>query len=337
MEPLVLSGTHYEQGRQHGAALEGLIRRILADVLHPEQWNRERVERYLDLLEANMERLCPQMLEEMRGIAEGAQIPHRDILAYNCVSDVGAVNAYCTNAAFQFTPDGPAIAKTNDIGRHAQHYHALFRRDRGDGGPLLWATWPGTVWANAFVNGWGLAFGATSVVKQVRNEEGIPSNVLLRVLADRAGNVEEAVQLFRDTPIMHHPANITVADAAGGLAVVEKSPDGCGVRRPDEQGVLFAANHFCTPGLAGTDAQDTPLRLNSERRFENLRRLTAGGEQTVERLQRLLADHTEPGAVCQHGQQDMWTSVAYVVVPRTRTLYFAYGRACETPFEKFVL
>ncbi|HUT74718.1 MAG TPA: C45 family peptidase [Armatimonadota bacterium] len=337
MEPLVLSGTCQQQGRQHGAAMGEPIRRILADVMHPEKWDRERVGRYLDLLEDNMQRLCPQMLEEMRGIAEGAQIPYRDILAYNCIADIGAVNAYCTNIAFQSTPDGPAIGKTNDIGRNLQHYHVVFRRDHGDGQPLLWVTWPGTVWANCFVNGSGLAFGGASVATRLRNEEGIPSNVMLRLAGDMAADVEEATRLLRETAMMHASLNITLADASGSLAVVEKAPDGCEVRQPDERGVLFATNHFCTPGLVGTDTPELASKLNSERRFENLRRLTAGGEQTVERLQRLLADHTDPGAICQHGQQEMWTTVAYVVVPRTRALYFAYGRPCETPFEEFRL
>lgn len=337
MESVVVSGSCFEQGRQHGAALAPTIRRILEEVLYPEDWNRERVGQYLGILETNMQRHCPEMIEDMHGIAEGSDLPYSDILAYNCLADLWQVNAFCTNVSFQFTPEGPAVGKTNDIGKDAQHYHALFRREHGDGAAMLWATWPGTVWANCFVNGQGLAFGGASVTKQVRNEAGIASNVLLRVLGDQAGSVEQAVSLLRDIPIMHHPANITLADSSGRLVVVEKSPDGCGVREPDESGALFATNHFCTPGLCGTDTPTGELKVNSEARFANLQRLTSGGEQSIERLQHVLADHTEPGAVCQHGQQGMWTSVAYVAVPRTRTIHFSYGRPCETPFQEFSL
>jgi len=337
MESVSVSGSYYEQGRQHGTALRQTICRIIGEVLHPEAWNRDRVERYRGLLEGNMQKYCPGMVEEMRGIADGSGIPYRDILAYNCLADIWQVNAFCTNVSFQFTPGGPAIGKTNDIGKDSQHYHALFRREEGDGGPLLWVTWPGTIWANCFINRAGLGFGAASVVKRVRNEEGIPSNVLLRLLADRASDVDQAIAVLKEIPVMHHPANITVADVSGNLTVVEKSPDGCEVRMPDEEGVLFATNHFCSPGLRGTDTPEERLKANSLARFENLRRLTSGGAQSIERLQAILADHTQPGAICQHGHQDMWTSVAYIVVPRTRTIYFAYGRACETPFERYSL
>ncbi|MCC6443223.1 MAG: hypothetical protein IT210_07180 [Armatimonadetes bacterium] len=337
MRYITVSGTYYEQGRQHGAALPQEIERIIGDVLRPDGWDMGRVDRYLDLLEANMLRLCPGLVEEMRGIAEGAGIPYRQILTYNCLADIWQINAFCTNVSFQKTPEGPAIGKTNDIGKDSQHYHALFRREGGDGGPHLLATWPGTVWANCFVNGRGLAFGAASIVKRVRNEAGIPSNVLLRWLADSAGSVAEAVACLQETPVMHHPANITVADSEGRLAVIEKSPDGCEVREPDPNGVLFATNHFCTPGLSGTDAPEENLKENSLARFANLDRLTRGGEQSVERLKAILSDHTQPGAVCQHGHQDMWTSVAYIAVPRSRTLHFAYGRPCETEFVEFAL
>lgn len=336
MESVVVSGTYYQQGKQHGAGLADAIRRIIDEVLKPESWNQERVQHYLRLLEDNMRRHCPGAVEEMNGIADGSGIPYSDILAYNCLADVWQVNAWCTNVAFQFTPDGPAIGKTNDIGKDAQHYHALFRRPEGDGGPLLWVTWPGTVWANCFVNGAGLAFGGASVTKQVRNEEGIPSNVFLRILADLAGNVDDAIECCRSIPVMHHPANITLADASGKLVVVEKSPDGCGVREPDEKGALFATNHFCTPGLCGTDTPPEEMKSNSEARFQNLDRLTAEGDQSVERLQRILSDHANPGAICQHGDY-MWTSVAYVVVPRTRTVHFSYGRPCETGFQQYAL
>jgi len=119
--------------------------------------------------------------------------------------------------------------------------------------------------------------------------------------------------------------------------VVEKAPDACGVRYPDERGVLFTANQFCTVALCGTDDNDADFTLNSRNRFENLQRLTSGGEQSVERLKTILSDHHEPGGICQHGAQTLWTTVAYVAVPRTRTLHFSYGRPCETAFEIFTL
>jgi hypothetical protein len=343
---VTLSGSYYEQGRQHGAALADVIAEITGEIIGKLDWQTPKVEAALARLRTNTERHAPALLEELRGIADGSGQPEAALWAYNCVADIWQVNAFCTNVAFRRTPDGPAIGKTNDIGQHAQKYHALFRRTSGAGVPMLWATWPGTLWANCFVTASGLAFGGASVVKRVRNEAGIPSNILLRWIGEAASSVEEAIDVLRETPIMHHPANITLADSDGRLVVVEKAPDGCEVRECGEEGALFATNHFCTPGLRGTDNPGEDLGPNSRARWENLARLTTNDQRpttndqrptTVARLQEILADHHQPGAICQHGHNGMWTSVAYVAVPARRTLYFAYGRPCETPFVEYRL
>ncbi|HIE52299.1 MAG TPA: hypothetical protein EYP85_11120 [Armatimonadetes bacterium] len=337
LRTVTVSGTYYEQGCQHGAALADVIRELVAQYLDRVDWHSERAQKYLRLLEENTHRWAAPLLEELQGIAAGSGVAYEELWAYNCLADLGRVHQFCTNVAFRYTPEGPALGKTNDIGKDAQRNHALFRRTEGEGAPLLLATWPGTIWANCFVTLSGLVFGGANVSQRARCEEGLPSNVLLRWIAEAAKDVEEAVALVQETPIMHHPINITLADAEGHLVVVEKSPKGCAVREPDERGVIFATNHFCSPPLRGTDTPPPELRANSEARFANLQRLTATGPYTVERIQAILADHTTPGAICQHGAGEMWTSVAYVALPRPRTLHFAYGRPCEVPFATFTL
>ncbi|HYF48620.1 MAG TPA: C45 family peptidase [Planctomycetota bacterium] len=330
-----VSGSYYEQGRQHGEQLAVVIAEVVTETLGSHDWHHAKAQEGLKRLRSNLERHAPGLLEELRGIAAGSGVPEERLWAYNCIADIWQWNAFCTNVAFAKSPDGPLIGKTNDIGRDGQRYHALFRRNSGDGGAMLWVTWPGTVWANCFVNGAGLAFGGTSVVKKVRNNDGAPCNILLRWLGDACRNVEEGVALLRKIPIMHHPANITLADKGGHLAVVEKSPDGCGVRYPGEDGKIFAVNCFCTSESA---AGDPELEKNSQARAESLTTLMAAQPGSVERVKTVLASHGH-GGVCQHGDnpREMWTTVAYVAVPARKAIHFAYGRPCETPFVEYKL
>lgn len=356
MQPVILSGSYYEQGVQHGRQLRSHILSIVEERFqYRPQWDMARVTYHLSLLQTNMEKFCPWLIEEMHGIAEGAELSYDDIFTYNCIADISLINIFCSNIAFQDTSEGPALGKTNDVGKDTQRYHVLLQRTGGDGQPLLWVTWPGTIWANCFVNGAGFCYGGASVKKVARNEEGIPSNVLQRVIADKAATVPEAISLMQETPIMHHPLNATLADAEGNIAVVEKAPDGCDVRLPEGQKAIFATNHFNGPTLAGTDSEGysaydshgvagyEQFKDNSRARFKKLEQLAASGEHSVERLKTILADHTEPVGICQHGYlarpgyEGMWTTTAYVAVPRTRTLHFAFGRPCETEFKIYSL
>jgi hypothetical protein len=149
--------------------------------------------------------------------------------------------------------------------------------------------------------------------------------------------VEEATRLLRETPIMHHPANMLVADAGCRLAVVENSPVGFAVRDPDA-GLLYATNHFCAAGMRGTDCPPSDdLKANTHARMENLARRTRSTEPSLEGVRTILADHHQPGAVCQHGHAGMWTVSAFIAVPARRSLWFANGRPCETAFGEYRL
>ena len=69
----------------------------------------------LDRLGRNVERLAPEFLEEIHGIADGCNLSFEEISAYNCLTEmVNVPTEGCTNFAFADTEEGPVIAKTND-------------------------------------------------------------------------------------------------------------------------------------------------------------------------------------------------------------------------------
>lgn len=340
MEIVTASGSHYEVGRQVGIALRDSIRWCMEKTLRPDLRKREDVKWVRSRLEENMMAVCPELLEEMRGIAAGAGLPYKDILTYNCIGDISHIGneskSECSNIAFVDTERGPAIGKTNDIGENAERYHALHRLEFNNGRRLLNVTWPGTIWANAAVNDQGLAYGGTSVVSKDSNPEGIISNALLRLVVQRCASVPEAVEMLKKIPVMYQSANLTFADAQGNLVVVEKSPTRTVVRRP-RKGAIFATNHWITAKMKEILNGDKQLLENSRARFKNFTRLVKERKlHSVERIKEILRDHSSPGAICQHGPY-MHTSVAYVILPHERALLFSYGKPCKNEFEEFRL
>jgi len=273
----------------------------------------------------------------MQGIAEGSHLPYRDVLAYNALADIWMVHVFCTAMGWADAPDGPVVGKTNDIGQHKEQYHQPFRRRSGEGVPAVWATWPGTVWSNCFVNGQGLTHGGASLGMIARSEEGIPSNCTYRVIMDRCGSVESVLALCERTPVMHHPSHNVLADAAGALVATELTPEGPRVCQGPGQAIVRATNHFCPGPWEGRDSGEPRHVANSTRRFANLQRLADALPHTIEGMVQVLRDHAEVGQVCQHGNEDMWSSAAYVALPSQRCLLVAQGQPCEAEFLEVAL
>ncbi|MFQ6098526.1 MAG: C45 family autoproteolytic acyltransferase/hydrolase [Armatimonadota bacterium] len=327
-----LSGRYRQQGRQHGEALAPVIREIQDEVLTWDNWESAKVDALLESVEGNLSRFAPGIVEEMRGIAEGSGIPYRDILAYNALADIWMVHRFCTAIGWADTPDGPIIGKTNDIGQHKEKYHHPFRRRSGDGLPAVWATWPGTVWTNCFVNEAGLAHGGASLGIKARNPVGIPSNCMYRVIMDRCQTVDDVTALCERVPIMHHPSHNVFADDSGALVATELTPEGNRVCQGPGRDAVFVTNHFCAGPYEGRDSGEARHVENSKRRFANLGRLTEHLPHTIEGMLQLLRDHAPSGQICQHANEDMWSSAAYVVIPSGRRILVGRGQPCEAEF-----
>lgn len=332
-----LRGSAREQGRQHGEALDRVIVEIVGEVLTWEKWDPVKVDPLLDTVSANLSSHAPHLLEEMAGIAEGSGTSYRDILAYNALADVWMVHQFCTATAWSDTPEGAVLGKTNDIGQGKEKYHQPFVRRSGQGAAAVWATWPGTVWANCFVNGGGLAFGGGSLAMQARNLAGVPSNCMLRLIMDECASGAEVVALCERVPTMHHPAHLVLGEASGTVMALELTPEGVFVCQPPGASVVRGTNHFCPGPFAGRDTSSPELLENSRNRFDNLRRLAAALPHSSDGMLTLIRDHSVPGQICQHGNAGMWSSTGYVAVPRERRLLVGRGQPCEATYAEHVL
>ncbi|MBM3498911.1 MAG: hypothetical protein FJX74_09600, partial [Armatimonadetes bacterium] len=192
-------------------------------------------------------------------------------------------------------------------------------------------------WSNCFVNEYGVAHGGASLGLNLRNEAGIPSNCMYRVLMDRCRSVKEVLAVCDTLPVMHHPSHNVFADASGALVATELTPEGSRVCQGSDEPCARATNHFCPGPWEGRDSGEPRHVENSKRRFANLGRLSGELPHTVEGMLTVVRDHAESGQVCQHGNDDMWSSAAYVAIPRRRTILMARGQPCEAEWFEVAL
>ena len=195
-------GTPRRIGEQHGEAARDLIARGLG------QWGEalgrqlgEPIERYVERFLAEtrfrpaMQRYGPALLEELRGVADGAGQPFEVMLAYNLMDEEWQYRTRrypdlvttepapgCTSLAV----DGAAIAQTMDIPSYHDGTQAVLRIVPDDGMPQLVFTAGGMLALNG-ANAAGVGVVVNSLAQSPSSASGLPVMWVIRgVLAKRS-------------------------------------------------------------------------------------------------------------------------------------------------------
>lgn len=213
---LVLEGTARERGRTHGRELRAEIAELLVpwkawikDTFHqePDQFIGAFLQNS-KFLEA-AERWQPDVLEEVRGIAEGAEIDFDTMFAYQLIDELWAMgetvkdtaaNHHCSSIGVNRHGDKPTMVAQNlDLPQYMHGHQTLLRiklppsdADR-DGKPLeiLTFTVPGIVAANG-INNYGVAVACNTVLQLKPDLTGLPVDFVVRGLLNCRSR-EEAV------------------------------------------------------------------------------------------------------------------------------------------------
>lgn len=249
--------------------------------------------------------------DEMRGMAEGADLSFQDIVFYRFWYDVyqllkghakwlGCVAPGCTTVIFRKTDIGPIIGRNTD-----DSIDWIPKMSYEDCFPTIVLRPPSLGYSTGPIgNEKGLIMWGSSIDYP---EEGEPDELFPVDVGDLVmrycATVEEALEIFkRYSMFTRRCSNIALVDAKGNAAVVEKSWRHIGILRPKGDTI------FTTDGVAVHPETRSLLDNSSEQykfhyqRWLNLRRLTEDEkpELTVDSMWKILRDHTFPSPVCKH-------------------------------------
>lgn len=298
-----------------------------------------RAETYLEPIE----RFAPDLLEEMQGMAKGAELDFREILAINARTEIlygSGRQRECT--AIATAPTGAAdnhIRVAQDWDWHPDMAGSLILSvlHRREGQNVVTLTEAGMV-GKIGVNASGLAMCVNLLTSDSDTvSPAVPMHVILRHILDEATNVDEAIAVLQAVP-RSTSCNHMLADANGDVADVEATPGGQSVLRPIG-GILVHANHCTAPALY---PHDTAVLENRETELRNDRmQLMAEAEPIDEaRLRTLLCDHANDRPICLHSNEDdayidKIETVAAIVFDLTDgTLDLAAGPPCGAEFKR---
>ncbi len=361
---LDVGGTPYELGRQHGELARERVGRSVEIYRTAFQrsagqdWTRA-VERAVGFAET-IQALDPDLLEEMRGIADGAGFRLEEIVAINCRTEIlygspaparpipeAERPAACECTTIAVTPaataSGTTILGKNWDWRADCLDTVVIVRATPERGPRFVMTVEAGMVARDGFNEHGIAVTG-NLLQSVRDggRRGIPVPVIRRRilnsrrLDDALGAVLKAERAASTNYVIAHESGIVVN--------LEASPDQVYALYP-ERGLLTHSNHFLAVAaqVQAIDRNIGPSSLYRHRRARDLVEPKLG-RVTVEDVQAALRDHVGfPMAICRHPDEReaphaRSASIASIVTDLgARVVWVASGPPCCHPYRPITL
>lgn len=364
-EPLVIeaSGSHRDVGRQVGEAGRDVIAwgldayasrfEALAGFSYAEAV--ERASAYL----RPAEDYTPQAVEQLRGMAEAANVSFEHLFALNCSEEFTCAAErnwppeHCTS--FALSADGRAVAGHNEDWYpeeiEAQTVRIVHLKGRWSTAAYISA---GPAYNLPITGVTAAGFSSAANTVYYRDERvGVPNNFLLATVLCQP-DLERARDVIASAP-RARGSNHLLCDDRGRVWDVETSGERWafldGTPPPPEAAAfgataLFAhTNHYVSPELTPGDASTSEgSRLRRERAERILLDGLGRGADLVEMAQDVLCDHENaPFSICDHWEDDdpdpdqSVTTASMVWEPADGRAHIAGGQPCTSGYVTFEL
>ncbi len=326
IEPLHLEGTAYQRGLVHGETLRDKIQDLVgawqAQLSVGFQLDAGQViQRFLqrtDFVSA-MQEWTPDLLDEVRGIADGCGLSFESILAFQLIDELWAsgdvVFEHCTAIGFQATDEEPAcLGETLDVETFRNGFQVVLHiTDASSGTEILVASTAGLIGLNG-LNNKGVGVCVNALLPLNSRTDGLPVACVVRG-ALTCSSAQQASDFLRRIPhacgqnyLVGGPDGVVNLECSANQ-VVEYWPDGW-------KGVVWhanmpLANDDYTPNFrAGLDKpQPSPYVQCSHVRLQcvELRLRQASAEARLEFIKQTLASRDSlQYPVCSIGDEDEW-------------------------------
>lgn len=361
---LELRGKARERGRQHGEALREQIHQLLD--AHLEMVSQSGVKSPRELigrvvedtgLIAAAERYTPELVEEARGIAEGARLAEKSVLAWQCLEEFAwllpslarsgaAPQGQTCSVLGVYGEGGPAIlAQTADNGVPLDGYQTLLhKRVPGSSLDQLVFTYPGVVGIYG-TNSRAIAVTINSLSSRLNySPNGLPASFVAQGILAQPDR--QSAERFIHS-VRHATGDCYGIGSPDRVSVFECSPGQVREFVPPERPTrVYHTNHPLVNDdqdaslySAMTPEQQAQSRASTEARFDELRSQLSDSSLPVDvpAVKSILSSHTNPDLpICRHrveGQPWMTNACLIMVLsPSEPELHVAPGPTCQSEF-----
>jgi len=332
-------GTHRELGRQHGEQATRHIKAHIELICAQQKMSKEQLTRRAARFQPVFDRYCPHLLEEMRGLGEGAGVTLEEAMACNIRGELQYVTAAgCTAYAIQGRGTARRqliIGQNSDMGSEVIPLAYVLRLQPQNKPEVLTYTFGGMIAYHGF-NSAGVAKFENALGGGPPSRFGIPHYPVERMMYE-CKNLEEVFDLLRKMPVEYN-VNYLMCDGQGNIADVESTTEGPQILRDDGSGYLVHTNHFLSSRFATGDNFKRSLP-DSFPRLERIRSLLQSryGSITVHDIQLFLSDHSgRPTSICRH-DKGMRTVASLIAEPAEGRMHVAVGNPCHNRYATYTI
>jgi isopenicillin-N N-acyltransferase like protein len=362
-----VSGTPYERGRQHGQALAARVKRSAAlynGTLSKLGFGGVRGSELIRKFAGQIETFGADYVEEMRGIADGAELPFEQVVMINARTEVIAearrIAAADLKTAAELAPkDGctgavilPARSRSGRL-IHGQNWDwraecadtaIVMRVRRSDGPDFITFVEAGGLARSGF-NAAGIAITANYLrCDRDYTQSGVPLAMIRRKVLEQE-HLALAIRAVATTP--KACANNMMLSHADGFAIdLECAPDESFPLYP-EDGLLVHANHFVN-NAALSKLRDTGIVASPDSYYRDVRvreklQSHAAGLTPDDLKQAFFDDFGKPYSVCRPPRpgvtdDDLTATVAMIVMePAAGTIDVAPLPSLNRVFTRYSL
>ena len=331
-----VSGNANQMGYQHGKQAEAIIQKYLAWIVKftgmDLQVLRSNAMRFLPYIQ----RLSPEYVDEIHGLAEGARISIADAVLCQARAEAskrwdGGCTAFALTRAA--TANGAVISGQNqDLELEYADVAIVLKVKPNDGRPrAVMFTFAGQL-GYAGMN----QFGVSNFVNALYNyswKPGLPYYPLRRMMLEQR-SVDDCVKVLRKNHGCS-AVNLVLADGKGNVADVESRPEGVALYDDHSPNARVHTNHYLTGEFAHFEDGTLP---DSVPRLERARDLIreSWGKITVDTMKKVLADHEGgAGAICRHGAANLHSIAGYIAEPEKGLLHIRRGHGCDGTWKAY--
>ena len=343
-----------KRGRAYGEAAREKINTILEkyrkifNAITGDTWETtvERGESFISKAQA----FAPDLVEEIRGIAEGADQAFMDVFLLNARSEIlfnpQVLAQECTTVAAlpESTTNGEVLLAQNwDWYKEVIDCQVILNIRQSEGKPSFITFTEAGQLAKIGMNTAGIGLVVNNLVSD-QPRTGVPWIFMTRRVLE-SSHLAQAIGYVLNTP-RAHSINFLIGYAEGEAVNLETSPVEEHILWP-ENGCLVHTNHYLKPGKNFRDLK--PLRdpyLSTYLRYIRAQKglAVSNGTIDVNRILRILSDHLDrPFSVCSHENpsiaplRQIVTCLSIVMDLSRKQIHFTLGNPCHGDVQKLDL
>ena len=334
MKTIECCGTPLEMGRQYGEAARDDIQYEVEYL--GRTFITPQLSSFYNQAESILSEYLPDIREELHGIAQGANVDIKVLMAMNFVDTFDNITERCTPLLLRESPDGVIVSKNNDAGALEKCRFVTLIRKPLNGIPVVTVTYAGWLSGLDSMNAEGVANTHGSVGSKL-DKSGRRVDIRLAVMQvmKECRNSAEFLQQLSAYPLTGKGFSIAVGDRSRNTFFIDAAVPEL-IKRSENEPFAWSTNLYYAPEVEFADERAADYRPFCVKRSEYIAAQNA--PRNVEEVKKMLMDHSSCYAPCRHGgEAHSVTKWSMICLPEKNQVLVADGHPCENEYHSIMI